>query len=1292
MSIVGESPPAPRRARRVTSAWSAEPAATVEDLKEFRKEARRLPEAGAVETGDLVVVVEPSRSWHGRVCQTEFADAGATLWLKKVEDVELSLSKLSAEICTLPKRGRETEPKALRRRDVVRLPWPGLRRPPPPMTEQHYMAQDWDKLSDKRFSPGRLSSTWDSMDAPSRRKYRGASVAAIEVYQQVAQWRLRMHALLKELLDVAPKPQVNAYMLYTMEKSKKPAEPLRPWQDVKEEYQKLVVRRNQQLREMRDLYIEVLLGAGWSQHRSHLFPRSASRCMLTLLMCSRNRLSAEGLRKVLELCSRCEKLRVLKLYKNDINDDGAQALSRFVRKCYTLEELHLSHNRFTERGVELLVRAAEEARTQAKSSVPLWTRLEQNEVKNPDKVLEYLTKEYSVCGRKHRDLCSTKHCHYGAKVLKAGHQRPRLPVPRAARPFATERKRIVSPQQRRHFVTTARMPRRGGQMLPTSTAIFCQLRRLHRADAGLTSVTRTSQTTSKIRHNPRPRLPGTLRETRRYLPLSSRAGQISQKTFTSRRPRHLQARMLRLKARKHLKTKVPPHIIEPLLFTVRWSYKSAKWWKNSHADDSKATSSAAAYDYGYGRKSQWRPAGESYGQAQGHQQTWWSAGGWHYEKPSYVPKGKGKGKAAGKGGGKSSKGGGGAGGSKCQCQYIIGIEEEGQHMKDIAEKTGAKLRLRGRGSKFLEGPEQKESSDPLMLCVSVPDPASYEEAKPVAQERHLVSSLLEDIYIQYREFQLSEGLKPKNLQVNLHEGDHALALKQLSLRLTAALTFSIIQPQAMASCDSASVAELYIEQVHLPHFHFQRDEFGHANNDGPRKRKWAPPPEPVEDTDPWKDTDWREGRDDWFDGCPEAFRKVPEWEEPARKKWRTEEEDWDGTGEPRPSGVKVVAVLPKTSPQPPPTPESRLPAVPSTFSELDNYSLSELQNLRANKPALDDLILEQTDVKALQKQLETARMENRSTAQSILSQESGTQSTSQDYASVSQALSATKASVEALSAQRDEILQKRSPEQLCVMLNGQAHTADAAAEDLLRDALEARQSLNASALAQFKQQFVQQKMEKHTRLALKSSLVGSKRFCVSNLRSAEVFKMSGGIFMRAMGAIVAKKDDDDGARPENEPSKPSRPPRVQNNVASRTLSQLGVLAGERRKAKVLLKEAPRGPVKKEDDLDDEDEDKDVEEEDVDEAEEASEAEKEAEEEEEMEDEEEEVAEPKRRGQEREEDDHYSSRRPPEPRGMHADRLDRRDERAARHHASPRRERREADGRGAGRDREMRRSP
>mmetsp|Transcript_45919 Transcript_45919/g.103015 ORF Transcript_45919/g.103015 Transcript_45919/m.103015 type:complete len:378 (+) Transcript_45919:96-1229(+) len=216
-----------------------------------------------------------------------------------------------------------------------------------------------------------------------------------------------------------------------------------------------------------------------------------------------------------------------------------------------------------------------------------------------------------------------------------------------------------------------------------------------------------------------------------------------------------------------------------------WNNKSWNWWNNWEWEDSSASNAAHS---GY-RKTQWRSTGESSYQAkaaryaeaavdsfnkgQRRHGSWTAAGGsWqYYEKPAQTPKGKGKGKTGGKATGKGSSG------SKCQCQYIIGIEEEarfrvcrrllgqkGQHMKDIATNTGAKLRLRGRGSKFLEGPEQKESSDPLMLCVSVPDPASYEEAK------HLVSSLLEDIYAQYREFQQSEGLKPKNLKVNLHEG------------------------------------------------------------------------------------------------------------------------------------------------------------------------------------------------------------------------------------------------------------------------------------------------------------------------------------------------------------------------------------------------------------------------------------------------------------------------------------------------------------------------------------------
>merc|ERR1719198_756676 len=64
-------------------------------------------------------------------------------------------------------------------------------------------------------------------------------------------------------------------------------------------------------------------------------------------------------------------------------------------------------------------------------------------------------------------------------------------------------------------------------------------------------------------------------------------------------------------------------------------------------------------------------------------------------------------------------------------------------MKTIAEQTGAKLRLRGCGSGLLEGANKQESIDPLMICISAPDVASYQRAK------ELVKDLLEDIYKEY---------------------------------------------------------------------------------------------------------------------------------------------------------------------------------------------------------------------------------------------------------------------------------------------------------------------------------------------------------------------------------------------------------------------------------------------------------------------------------------------------------------------------------------------------------------
>jgi len=115
--------------------------------------------------------------------------------------------------------------------------------------------------------------------------------------------------------------------------------------------------------------------------------------------------------------------------------------------------------------------------------------------------------------------------------------------------------------------------------------------------------------------------------------------------------------------------------------------------------------------------------------------------------------------------------------AKPQCQFFMGIAEEptfkvtrkvlgphGQHMKDIAEATGAKLRLRGKGSGFLEGEDRRESTDELMLCVSAQDWTSYQEAV-----RH-VTELLNRVYDQYKTFCRRSGADTPSIEIRMNEG------------------------------------------------------------------------------------------------------------------------------------------------------------------------------------------------------------------------------------------------------------------------------------------------------------------------------------------------------------------------------------------------------------------------------------------------------------------------------------------------------------------------------------------
>jgi len=173
---------------------------------------------------------------------------------------------------------------------------------------------------------------------------------------------------------------------------------------------------------------------------------------------------------------------------------------------------------------------------------------------------------------------------------------------------------------------------------------------------------------------------------------------------------------------------------------------SGSWWSGSSYGGSWGTSSSSSRD--------WWPGADAHGYSEYGAD---SGSQWPRRRSSAAPASAAK---------------------KLQCQFFIGIEEgprfhvvrqvlgpRGKHMKDIYEQTGAKLRLRGRGSKFLEGPEQEESEDPLMLCVSSAfGTAAYEEAKWLVQE------LLEGVYEDYRRHCEEHGEAAPELGLQVHEG------------------------------------------------------------------------------------------------------------------------------------------------------------------------------------------------------------------------------------------------------------------------------------------------------------------------------------------------------------------------------------------------------------------------------------------------------------------------------------------------------------------------------------------
>ena len=91
------------------------------------------------------------------------------------------------------------------------------------------------------------------------------------------------------------------------------------------------------------------------------------------------------------------------------------------------------------------------------------------------------------------------------------------------------------------------------------------------------------------------------------------------------------------------------------------------------------------------------------------------------------------------------------------------IGKSGANMKRIVATTDAKLRLRGRGSGYLEGYNRAESPEPLHLCVSAPTREGYEEAV------RRVTELLESIFREYQEYCVSRAFAVPELTVVVRE-------------------------------------------------------------------------------------------------------------------------------------------------------------------------------------------------------------------------------------------------------------------------------------------------------------------------------------------------------------------------------------------------------------------------------------------------------------------------------------------------------------------------------------------
>lgn len=135
---------------------------------------------------------------------------------------------------------------------------------------------------------------------------------------------------------------------------------------------------------------------------------------------------------------------VMKAYRNVLNDS---IVDTFVEYLYTQPEsfpmhgIHISHNNISDKGAFRLIRAAALCGHYPRftSRLPLWLRLESNDIENPQKIItDCLAENFNVC-LMGNGLCSRPNCNHYSQVhvqlpyffhqAKKGSYHVREPIP-----------------------------------------------------------------------------------------------------------------------------------------------------------------------------------------------------------------------------------------------------------------------------------------------------------------------------------------------------------------------------------------------------------------------------------------------------------------------------------------------------------------------------------------------------------------------------------------------------------------------------------------------------------------------------------------------------------------------------------------------------------------------------------------------------------------------------------------------------------------------------------------------